>query len=95
MNKISHIVKREYITRVRKRSFIIMTIIGPVLFAAFMILPFWLTQLEDSGMKTIGVTEFSDDLRPVSSESSVFKDVIPENENLKFDYLNKLTVLEK
>jgi ABC-2 type transport system permease protein len=90
MNKISHIVKREYITRVRKRSFIIMTIIGPVLFAAFMILPFWLTQLEDSGMKTIGVTEFSDDLRPVSSESSVFKDVIPENENLKFDYLNNV-----
>ncbi len=90
MNKISLIIKREYITRVRKRSFIIMTIIGPVLFAAFMILPFWLTQLEDSGIKTIGVTEYSDDLRPVSAESSEFKDVIPENENLKFDYLNTI-----
>lgn len=31
MNKISLIIKREYLTRVRKKSFIIMTILGPLL----------------------------------------------------------------
>ena len=31
MNKISVIIKREYITRVRKKSFIIMTLLAPLL----------------------------------------------------------------
>ncbi len=39
MNKISVIIKREYVTRVRKKSFIIMTILAPVLMAAMVILP--------------------------------------------------------
>ena len=39
MNKISVIIKREYITRVRKKSFIIMTILAPILMAAIVILP--------------------------------------------------------
>lgn len=90
MNKVPHIIKREYITRVRKRSFIIMTILGPVLFAAFMILPVWLSQLEDSGIKTIGVAEFDKNLHPVNADSAKFNKVIPENENLKFDYLSNI-----
>ncbi len=35
MNKIWLVIQREYLTRVRKRSFIIMTILGPILMAAF------------------------------------------------------------
>lgn len=35
MNKIWLVIQREYLTRVRKRSFIIMTILGPVLMALF------------------------------------------------------------
>jgi len=42
MSKISLIIQREYLIRVRKKSFLIMTIIGPILFAAVMILPAWL-----------------------------------------------------
>ena len=34
MNKIGLIIKREYMTRVRKRSFIILTFLGPILMAA-------------------------------------------------------------
>ena len=37
--KIGIIIKREYLTRVRKRSFVIMTILTPILFAALMFLP--------------------------------------------------------
>ena len=49
MNKTWLIVQREFITRVKKKSFLIMTILGPVLFAALMIMPVWLaTQSEDS-----------------------------------------------
>ena len=35
MNKVGLIIKREYLTRVKKRSFIVMTFLGPVLFALF------------------------------------------------------------
>jgi ABC-2 type transport system permease protein len=36
MNKIWLIIKREYLVRVKKKSFIIMTFLGPILFAAVM-----------------------------------------------------------
>ena len=47
MNKIGLIIKREYLTRVRKKSFIIMTILGPVLMAALFIVPVWLAMNEE------------------------------------------------
>jgi ABC-2 type transport system permease protein len=66
MSKVKHIISREYITRVRKKSFIIMTILGPILFAGMMIVPIWLTQLEDSDEKKIVVVEFDHFGRPVT-----------------------------
>ena len=39
MNKISLIIFREYLTRVKKKSFIIATFLGPVLIGAIMFLP--------------------------------------------------------
>ena len=42
MNKIGLIIKREYMTRVRKRSFIILTFLGPILMAAIYIIPIML-----------------------------------------------------
>ncbi len=47
MNKIGLIIRREYMTRVRKKSFIIMTILGPVLMAALFIVPVWLAMNEE------------------------------------------------
>ena len=42
MNKIGLIIKREYLTRVRKRSFLILTFLGPILLAAIYIIPIML-----------------------------------------------------
>lgn len=39
MNNLSTIIKREYLTRVKKRSFLILTFLGPLFFAALMIAP--------------------------------------------------------
>ena len=44
MNKIKIIIKREYLTRVRKKSFIVMTILGPILICALWLIPFLLQQ---------------------------------------------------
>ncbi len=46
MNKIGLIILREFITRVRKPSFLIMTILGPVLIAAAILLTAWLGSQE-------------------------------------------------
>ena len=42
MRKIWLIIKREYLVRVRKKAFIVMTIVGPLLMAALMIVPTYL-----------------------------------------------------
>jgi ABC-2 type transport system permease protein len=59
MSKISLIIKREYLTRVRKKSFIVMTLLGPLLFAAVLIVPVWLTSMDSSETKIISVIDES------------------------------------
>ena len=39
MNKLGIIIKREYLTRVKKKSFLIITFLGPIFFVALMIAP--------------------------------------------------------
>jgi len=77
MSKIALILQREYITRVRKKSFIIMTILGPILFGALLIAPVWIAQLEDTEEKLIAVID----------SSKLFVEKIPETQYLKFEYL--------
>ena len=92
MNKIGLIIKREYLTRVRKRTFIIMTFLGPVIFAAFMIVPAWLATIEDKEVKIIAVIEYSDRDTPVPDSLRQFFDVIKDRDNLKFEYAGYTTL---
>ena len=91
MGKVKHIILREYLTRVRKRSFIIMTIVGPLLFAALMIVPTWLAQLEDQEEKKIAVVEYDRFGQPVPDSLMLFRGVIPDKDLLKFSYLGNLS----
>ena len=59
MNKIGLIIKREYFTRVKKRSFIIMTFLGPLLMAAIYIIPILLALRGDNERRTIAVVDQS------------------------------------
>lgn len=59
MNKIGLIIKREYLTRVRKRSFIIMTFLGPILLAALYIVPILLALNSGEERRTIAVVDGS------------------------------------
>ena len=56
MNKIVLIIKREYLSRVRKKSFMVMTIIGPILMAGLIIAPI-LLDTSDDAKKTIWVSD--------------------------------------
>lgn len=57
MNKILLIIQREYFIRVKKKSFIIMTILGPVLMAALMILPAFLADWSEATHKSVAVLD--------------------------------------
>ena len=91
MNKTVLIIRREYLTRVRKKAFIVMTILGPILFAAFLIIPAWLATVEEKEEKIIAVIEYSDENTPVPDSLRQF-DVITDNKNLKFEYTGYTTL---
>ena len=78
MNKISLIIRREYITRVRKKSFIIMTLLTPLLFALIFIVPALVMSSEDKDFKKIAVIE---------DDSDLFTNVIPDTKDTDFEYL--------
>ena len=59
MNKIGLIIKREYMTRVKKRSFIIMTLLGPILMAAIYIIPIMLALHSSNERMNIAVVDES------------------------------------
>ena len=44
MHKIWLVIKREYLVRIRKKSFIVMTFLGPLLLASVLILPIYLAK---------------------------------------------------
>jgi len=75
MDKIWLIIKREYLTRVRKKTFIVMTLIGPILFAGIMIVPVWLASREGEH-KIIRVLD----------ESDLFSDKFLQSRNIEFVY---------
>jgi ABC-2 type transport system permease protein len=58
MDKVWLIIQREYLTRVKKKSFIIMTILGPLLFVAFIGGAFYLS-IKDSKEYDVVLTDES------------------------------------
>ncbi len=87
MNKSILILKREYLTRVKKKSFIIMTLLVPLMMAALTILPAYLATLDDKEERTIAVYDPTGLIlnRLESNEFTKFQ-YIPAPE---FDELNK------
>jgi len=59
MHKILLIIQREYTTRVQKKSFIILTLLMPLLMSALMILPSYFATMDDEQTRTIGVYDSS------------------------------------
>ena len=53
MNKIGIVIQREYTSRVRKKSFILLTFLMPVLFVALVFVPLFLSNIKDDKVKNI------------------------------------------
>ena len=55
MNKLPLIIKREYLAKVRNKSFVIMTFLSPILMVGMILLIAYLTQLNDNEKRVIAV----------------------------------------
>ncbi|WP_242916363.1 ABC transporter permease [Pontibacter liquoris] len=103
MHKIWLIIQREYLTRVRKKSFLIMSFLTPLLLAAFMVLPGLLISMSDSAETVMlldesglfaGKLESKDDLKivPLSGSLEQAKEVYKETDNTALLYIPKISI---
>ena len=68
MNKIGIVIKREYLQRVTKKSFIILTLFAPILFAALVFVPLWLSSIKSSDTFNVAIVDRT------GKYASLFKD---------------------
>lgn len=83
MSKISVIIQREYVSRVKKKSFIIMTLLAPVLMAAIFVVPALLMTNQDADFKKIAVIE---------KVPGTFRNVIKNTKDAEFVYIDSLKI---
>jgi ABC-2 type transport system permease protein len=79
MNKVLLIIQREYLTRVRKKSFIIMTLLVPALFASMFAVIAYVANGKDQTMHIVSVID----------NSGNFKGKFQDEKFLKFRYPGK------
>ncbi|WP_320054116.1 ABC transporter permease [uncultured Acetobacteroides sp.] len=79
MNKTLLIIKREFMTRVKKKSFIIMTVLTPILMGALMIVPGMLASMGDTSNKKIAVVD----------KTKLFVNKLQGNDKVSFEYITE------
>lgn len=84
MNHLSLIIKREYLTKVKNKSFIIMTFLSPLIMVGLISLVAYLSQLNNDTVRTISVLD----------ESGLFLDEFEDSDNLKFQLLTDASLDE-
>lgn len=81
-NKLGLIIKREYLAKVRNRSFIVMTILSPLLIVGMIVLIAYLAKINDNETRVISVL----------NESSFFQEEFKPTKSLSFVQLDHLTL---
>ncbi|WP_412561367.1 ABC transporter permease [Winogradskyella sp. MIT101101] len=82
MNHLPLIIKREYLTKVKNRSFIVMTFLSPLIMIALIAVVAYLSQLNNDKQRTISVLD----------ETGFFNDVFQNTENTTYTNLNELNL---
>ena len=91
MKKIMLVIQREFLTRVRKRSFIVMTILGPLLMASAFVIPMYLATLTEDEVKVISVLDETGWFyeKFANTEDIIFHYTVTDLEHAKHDMLEK------
>ncbi len=77
MNHLPLIIKREYLTKVKNKAFLIMTILSPLIFIALIAVVAYLSQLNNDSQRHISVLD----------ESGYLTGVFKDSKEIKYDIL--------
>ncbi len=81
-NKIPLIIKREYLTKVKNKSFIIMTFLTPIIMIGLIALISYLSQLNNTKQRTITILD----------PSGLVTNLFESNQQLTYNYLTNTTL---
>lgn len=73
MSKIGLIIKREYLRRVSKKSFILLTFLTPFLFAALVFVPLWLSSIKGDEVHTIAILDSTGKYVPLFEDTETYR----------------------
>ena len=83
MGNIGLIIEQEYRNRVVKKSFILLTILMPILFAALIFVPLWLASIESDEVQNIAVDD----------QTGLYGEVFKNMSNSSFNFILLDTVV--
>lgn len=82
MNHLGLVIQREYLTKVKNKSFIIMTILSPLIMIGLIALVAYLTQLNNSKERLISILD----------ETGYVKEVLKDTDQTKYEFLEAITL---
>ena len=82
MNHLPLIIKREYLTKVKNKSFLIMTVLSPLIMIALITVVAYLSQLNNNKERTISILD----------ESGLVKEIFEDTESTKYNIIENLTL---
>lgn len=82
MNHLPLIIRREYLTKVKNKSFIIMTFLSPLIFITLIAVVAYLTQLNKDKVRVVSILD----------DSGVVKGVFESADNTTYNYLDGMSL---
>ncbi|TBN06624.1 ABC transporter permease [Hyunsoonleella flava] len=82
MNHLPLIIKREYLSKVKNKSFIVMTILSPIIMIALISVVAYLSQLNNDKVRTISILD----------ESGKVKDIFESTDNTTYNKLDGMSL---
>ncbi|MDR0699286.1 MAG: ABC transporter permease [Tannerella sp.] len=73
MKKIVIVTKREYLRRVNKKSFIFITLLAPLLFAALMFVPLWLSSIKSGDIYEVAIMDRTGKYASLFEDTDMFR----------------------
>lgn len=83
MNKIGIIIKKEYLQRVSKKSFLILTFLTPFIFAALVFVPLWLSTIKGNEGKQVVVIDATGKYAPLFKSTEEYKFVTEKGASME------------
>lgn len=93
MSKTFLIIQREFTTRVKKKSFILLTLLMPFIMVALVAVPMWLATIEDDEQKTVAVSDATQRYLPLFKDDATYR-YVPVSDPLNAAYYSDTTAYE-